>query len=82
MPRPIGFNPQGDKVTRLHAQSAVIEQGRVHLPERAPWLDAFLSELAQFPQGKHDDQVDSMSQFLTWIAARANPSWSIFEVKM
>ena len=23
-------------------------------------------ELAAFPQGRHDDQVDSVSQFLVW----------------
>ena len=69
-PRPVAFVPKQDKVTRLHAQSAVIEQGRVHLPERAPWLDALQSEIAQFPHGRHDDQVDSMSQFLNWITER------------
>ncbi len=82
MPRPIPFNPRDDKVTRMHAQSAVIEQGRVHLPERAPWLDAFESELAQFPQGKHDDQVDTLSQFLTWITDRAKQSTGIREFRM
>lgn len=36
------------------------------LPKAAPWLDDFKSELLQFPNGRHDDQVDSMSQFLNW----------------
>jgi len=81
-PRPVAFVPKQDKVSRLHAQSAIIEQGRVHLPNQAPWLDAFQSELAQFPHGKHDDQVDSMSQFLTWITERAKRSGSIQEIRM
>jgi hypothetical protein len=32
------YQPQSDKVTRLHAQTAMIENGFVHLPEKAPWL--------------------------------------------
>ena len=36
----------------------------VYLPEKAAWLAAFESELAAFPNGKHDDQVDALTQFL------------------
>ena len=52
---------------RLHAQSATIESGLVHVPESAPWLAEYLHELTSFPAGKHDDQVDSTSQALEWI---------------
>lgn len=64
MPRPIAIKPVGDKVTRAHTSSLVIEQGRVFLPLNAPWLDDLKSEVLQFPFGRHDDQIDSMSQFL------------------
>jgi predicted phage terminase large subunit-like protein len=37
------------------------------VPNKAPWLDAFLAELVSFPHGKHDDQVDSVVQFLAAI---------------
>ena len=52
---------------RMSAQSAKIEAGYVLLPERAPWLQDFQTEILQFPHGRHDDQVDSLSQFLMWI---------------
>jgi predicted phage terminase large subunit-like protein len=68
VPRPIGIKPDGDKVTRMAAQSASIEAGQVWLPKDAPWLGAFLHELLAFPNAKHDDQVDSVSQFLSWIS--------------
>ncbi|WP_439369396.1 phage terminase large subunit [Bradyrhizobium sp. DASA03120] len=71
MPRPIGIKPLGSKVDRMAAQSFRIEAGQVHLPANAPWLDAYLLELLAFPQGKHDDQVDSTSQFLKWASSRA-----------
>ena len=60
------YNPKQDKITRMRAQSAVIESGRVFLPRSAPWLEAFKRELVQFPHGTHDDQVDSLSQLLTY----------------
>ena len=58
------YTPRGDKVSRLTHQLAKIEAGMVYLPKNAPWLAALKSELAVFPHGRHDDQVDSMSQFL------------------
>jgi phage terminase large subunit-like protein len=32
----------------------------------------FLTELLSFPNGRHDDQVDSVSQFLRWLHAYLN----------
>ena len=67
--RPIAIRPEGDKIVRLEAQSAVIEAGHVLLPETAPWLGDFQLEILAFPHDRYDDQVDSLSQFLTWAAA-------------
>jgi len=64
------FSPDGDKVMRLHAQTAVIENGFVHLPDEAPWLADYVAELTTFPAGRHDDQVDSTSQALAWAKRR------------
>ena len=39
------YKPDGDKIMRLQAQMATIENGFVHLPEKAHWLaDYVLSE--------------------------------------
>lgn len=56
-----------DKVTRMSLQNAKIEAGQVRLPKSALRLDTFLSEVAEFPNGKYDDQVDTMSQILVTI---------------
>jgi predicted phage terminase large subunit-like protein len=53
-----------DKIMRLHAQTTAIENGFVYIPETAPWLAEYLHEMTVFPNGKHDDQVDSTAQFL------------------
>lgn len=36
-------------------------------PRSAPWLGSLKAELLGFPNVKHDDQVDSISQALSWI---------------
>jgi phage terminase large subunit-like protein len=54
----------------MYAQSACIEAGHVHLPRRAEWLEEFRTELLQFPNGRDNDQADSLSQFLNWFEHR------------
>lgn len=63
----IGIRPKLDKVTRLINATPAIEAGRVSIPKDAPWLAEFQREIVHFPNGKHDDQVDSLSQFLNWL---------------
>ncbi|MBV8524836.1 MAG: hypothetical protein JOY71_22420 [Acetobacteraceae bacterium] len=46
--------------------AAPLENGFVLLPSEAHWLADYLDELALFPNGRHDDQVDSTAQFLAW----------------
>ena len=65
------YQPQSDKIMRMHAQTAVIENGFVYIPETAPWLAAYLHELTTFPKGRHDDQVDSANARL--VQARQRP---------
>ncbi|WP_219895045.1 phage terminase large subunit [Aquisediminimonas profunda] len=60
--------PKGAKIMRMAAQTPTIEVGRVWIPREAPWLAIYLHELAMFPKGKHDDQVDSTAQALACIA--------------
>ena len=63
--------PGSDKRTRFEAQSTKFESGRVYLPTQAPWLDEYVREITGFPGSKYDDQVDSTSQALEILTARA-----------
>lgn len=72
------FEPDGDKIMRLHAQSSTIENGFVPLPTEAPWLADYLHEFTTFPSGRHDDQVDSTTQMLAWARLRP-PGFGILE---
>lgn len=69
------IKPIGDKVVRMSAASPTIEAGKVYIPDTAAWLTDAISEMMQFPNGKHDDIVDSKSQYLNWIRLKqeANP---------
>ena len=66
------YQPQSDKVMRMHAQTAMIENGFVHLPDTAPWLAQYLHEITTFLNGRHDDQVDSTAT-ARLVQARQRP---------
>ncbi len=68
--RPIARRPCFDKEARLLAQAPKFEAGQVLLPREAPWLADYVSELLAFPNGAHDDQVDSTSQALNWLSGK------------
>lgn len=60
----VAVEPKGGKEARAAAVEPQVEAGNVYLPEGAEWLDGWVDEFASFPKGKHDDQVDALSQAL------------------
>jgi predicted phage terminase large subunit-like protein len=71
----IATKPEGDKVMRMSAQSALFEAGQVvFLPDKS-WFGDLEAELLAFPGGRHDDQVDSVSQALAWLSRRRRRVW-------
>ncbi len=54
-----------DKRARVIAQTDLFAGGSVRFPQRAAWLEEFTAELLAFP-GRHDDQVDALTQGLAW----------------
>ena len=69
--------PGTDKILRLHAQTAEIENGRLILPRSACWLADYVHELTSFPGSKYDDQVDSTTQALDYLKSnRSLLIWS------
>ena len=57
-----------DKVSRAHVVTPTIETGRVLLPEAAPWLADYIDSMGGFPNVAHDDEVDSTTQALSYLA--------------
>ena len=54
------IRPTGKKEVRAEGIASQINAGNVYLV-KAPWNKSFIDELRTFPLGKHDDQVDAMS---------------------
>ncbi|MGX7895925.1 phage terminase large subunit [Tsuneonella sp. HG222] len=75
--RPIMIRSVASKEERFNGCLGEVEAGHFLLPREAAWLDAFRFELKAFPQGKHDDQVDSFSQFVKH--QMANWRWVLTE---
>lgn len=74
VPLPLAPKALGDKVTRMSGASQRIEAGELLLPAEAPWLAEFQREVLAFPSGRHDDQVDALSQLLNWKGAFLRPT--------
>ena len=74
VPGLIPVEPQGGKVVRARAITPYVEAGNVWLPmpQNADWIHDFLEEVASFPVGKNDDQVDSMTQALFYLSTFTN----------
>ena len=70
-----GVNPVGDKTSRAHSVTAMMEAGRVYAlarveddgPAYRPWADMVIDECAAFPVGQHDDLVDTVTQALRYF---------------
>ncbi len=60
----IAVEPKGGKMSRVNAIIGTIESGNVYLPKNKPFTGDFVESCAAFPNGKHDDDVDAMSQGL------------------
>ena len=56
-----------DKELRANLVTPLVEAGKVYLPENAPWVQSYVDNMATFPNGVHDDDVDSTTQALSYF---------------
>jgi predicted phage terminase large subunit-like protein len=68
----VAIKPKFDKITRFSAILSLFRSGAVCLPKQSAFNKELLSELLAFPHYKHDDIVDSVSQFLNFIKEQIN----------
>jgi len=62
-------SPWGSKERRAEIVSARAEAGDIFIL-RGDWIGEFLDELAAFPHGSHDDQVDALSAGYGYLAGK------------
>lgn len=51
---------QGDKIVNSTGWQSLVETGKFYI-KRGAWNSELISEIADFPKGAHDDQVDAVS---------------------
>ncbi len=68
IPGLIALEPNGSKEARAAAISPQVQAGNIYLPEGEEWLEEYIGELAAFPLGDFDDQVDSTSQAILHLS--------------
>ncbi|MEQ1809141.1 MAG: phage terminase large subunit, partial [Terricaulis sp.] len=69
--RAANYTPTVSKEVRLATQTVRLEQGEFLFPKEAPFMDELKREMVTAGHGKHDDQVDSVTQFVAWASAPA-----------
>lgn len=52
-----------DKLARLYSVQHLFAEGMVHAPDQS-WAQEVITQTSQFPKGKHDDLVDTVSMAL------------------
>lgn len=72
-----GINPKGDKVARVMAIEPLFAEGTIFIPfikdketgNLIPrdWAETLMNQVAQFPKGSSDDEVDAMSMGISFL---------------
>lgn len=71
----IAFSPMGrSKESRADSSTPYVEGGNWFLKRGAIWADEFIEEHAAFPNGSHDDQVDTTSMGGIRMFTQAQPT--------
>ena len=71
----VPFKIEGkSKLTRGQAASPYAEAGNFYLPRKAQWVPEFIDEHAAFPNGAHDDWVDTTSMAALRLLRAALPA--------
>ena len=72
--------PKDDKMVRASWTLPTFHAKRVFIlskPGEDEWVEPYINELVSFPNGRFDDQVDSLVQALSWAEPRVNPGGSV-----
>lgn len=61
-----GVGIRNDKVARLYSVQHLFEEQMIFAPDR-PWAQKVIEQCGTFPNGRHDDLVDTTSQALRFL---------------
>jgi predicted phage terminase large subunit-like protein len=75
--------PKQDKVVRAAYVLPIYAAGRVYIVSQEganDWVEPLINELVSFPNGRFDDQVDSLTQALRWAEQRVNSGSKFYAI--
>jgi len=67
---------KADKTTRASYAVPILHNKRLFLVEiqgQNNWVESYINEIVSFPNGRFDDQVDSLVHGLIWAEPKVNP---------
>lgn len=67
----------GEKSVRAMPAAAQVNAGNVSMLRNPQWNDTFIDELASFPAGTCDDQVDALSRAVSELTAAVKPARAV-----
>lgn len=66
--------PIGDKAQRAQSMVGRVAMGKLYLPQDAPWVEKAINEMMAFPNGTHDDFVDTLSLIGLGLQSQFSPT--------
>ena len=75
------YIPKHDKTSRAYTVLPVISVGRLFIVDQLgsnEWVNPLINELLVFPNGRYDDQVDSIVQAINYMEPKVNSQSKIY----
>jgi len=69
-------HPAADKVTRAQSINGRMAMGMVRFPSAVPWYEPARKEILKFPNGRHDDFVDTLAHIGLGLDLQSGPKRS------
>lgn len=66
-------NPEGGKISRAYAASPAFKTKSVLFNSYAAQIEDLKSDLVSFPNGKHDDGTDALTQMINFVSNEIDP---------
>lgn len=73
--------PVGDKEQRAQSIIARVAMGKVYFPKNAVWTEQAVNEMLAFPNGLHDDVVDTLAYIGLGLQSQFGPGKAVDQSK-
>ena len=82
VPGVIEVNPEGGKTARMYAAAPEWQAGDWYVDRNAACTEPFIEQITMFPNARHDDQADMMTQASAWLLRADIPTVTFSIVRL